>query len=104
MEDVVNHPNHYKSRKGLETIDVIEAFTEDLYGMEAVCQGHILRYICRWYKKNGLEDLKKAQFYLDKLILMEERKEDDKSCPYAQESNIFVDPPYKNPNIVPLGM
>lgn len=65
---VVNHPPHYISETGIETIDVIEAFTFDLKGMEAVCTANILKYICRWKNKNGLQDLKKAQWYLDRLI------------------------------------
>lgn len=68
MKDNVNHPDHYKSATGLETIDVIEAFTSDLVGLEAVCAANVLKYICRWKKKNGLEDLRKAQWYLNKLI------------------------------------
>lgn len=68
MKDVVNHPEHYQTSKGLETIDVIEAFTEDLTGMEAVCTANALKYICRWKKKNGVQDLKKAKWYLEKLI------------------------------------
>lgn len=65
---VVNHPQHYISETGLETIDVIEAFTFDLKGIEAVCTANILKYICRWKNKNGLQDLKKARWYLDRLI------------------------------------
>lgn len=68
MSDMVNHPDHYQSESGLEVIDVIEAFTKDLVGLEAVCTSNVLKYICRWKKKNGLEDLKKARWYLDKLI------------------------------------
>ena len=34
--DSVSHPNHYQSKSGLEVIDVIEAFTEDLIGIEVV--------------------------------------------------------------------
>lgn len=68
MEDAVNHPKHYQTSNGLETIDVIEAFTEDLTGMEAVCTANVLKYICRWKKKNGVQDLKKAKWYLEKLI------------------------------------
>lgn len=66
--DNVNHPNHYKTKNGLETIQVIEAFTDGLMGVEATDTGNILKYICRWKKKNGLEDLKKAQWYLNHLI------------------------------------
>lgn len=67
-KDVVNHPQHYISENGLETIDVIEAFTADLKGIEAVCTANIIKYICRWKHKNGLEDLKKAHWYLERLI------------------------------------
>lgn len=66
--DNVNHPAHYMSKTGLETIDVIEAFTSDLVGLEAVCTANVIKYVCRWKHKNGLEDLKKAQWYLNKLI------------------------------------
>ena len=66
--DNVNHPNHYKSNSGLETIDVIRTFTEGLNGMEAVDTANVLKYICRWKKKNGLEDLEKAAWYLNDLI------------------------------------
>lgn len=66
--DMVNHPPHYKTKNGLETIEVIEAFTEDLTGIEAVDTANVLKYICRWKKKNGLQDLEKAQWYLNNLI------------------------------------
>ena len=51
--DYVNHPPHYQSKKGMEVIDVIEAFTEGLEGVEATDTGNIIKYICRWKKKNG---------------------------------------------------
>lgn len=66
--DMVNHPPYYKTNNGLETIDVIEAFTDCLMGIEATDTGNILKYMCRWKKKNGLQDLKKAQWYLNHLI------------------------------------
>lgn len=66
--DLVNHPSHYKTKSGLETIDVIEAFTDGLNGSEATHTGNVLKYVCRWKKKNGLTDLKKAQWYLNRLI------------------------------------
>lgn len=68
QKDMVNHPDHYISETGLETIDVIEAFTFDLKGIEATDTGNIIKYISRWKKKNGLEDLRKAQWYLNHLI------------------------------------
>lgn len=68
MKDNVNHPDHYKSSSGLEAIDVIEAFTAELSGLEAVCTGNALKYLLRWKKKNGVEDLKKARWYLNRMI------------------------------------
>lgn len=68
IEDIINHPSHYKSETGLEVIDVIKAFTADLKGIEAVDTGNIIKYICRWNKKNGVQDLKKAMWYLQHLI------------------------------------
>lgn len=77
--DMVNHPPHYKTKSGLEAIQVIEAFTEDLSWYEATHTGQVLKYMCRWKKKNGIEDLKKARFYLDRLItlLENEKKESE---------------------------
>ena len=67
-DKMVSHPDHYMSETGLEVIDVIEAFTFDLKGIEATDTGNIIKYICRWKKKNGLQDLDKAKWYLDHLI------------------------------------
>lgn len=64
----VNHPGHYISNSGLEVIDVIKAFTENLEGEEAFCIGNAIKYICRWSKKNGVEDLEKAKWYIDRVI------------------------------------
>lgn len=66
--DMVNHPQHYKTSKGLETIDVIEAFTEGLEGIEATDTGNIIKYACRWKRKNGVEDLEKIVWYATHLI------------------------------------
>ena len=65
---MVNHPNHYQSETGLEVIDVIEAFTFDLKGIEATDTGNVLKYMSRWKAKNGLQDLKMAHWYLEHLI------------------------------------
>jgi hypothetical protein len=67
-KETVNHPSHYQSETGMEAIDVIESFTFDLSGIEAFDTGNVLKYMCRWKDKNGLEDLKKAKWYLDHLI------------------------------------
>ena len=66
--DMVNHPPHYVSETGLEAIDFIDAFTFDLKGYEATYTSNVLKYACRWKNKNGLQDLKKAQWYLNRLI------------------------------------
>ena len=68
LVDMVNKPPHYRTKTGLETIDVIEAFTDGLNGIEATDTGNVIKYICRWKKKNGLQDLQKAQWYLNHLI------------------------------------
>lgn len=77
VTDMVNHPPHYKSETGLETIDVIEAFTFDLKGIEATDTGNILKYMCRWKGKNGLQDLEKAKWYLEHLIAHVKKLEEE---------------------------
>ena len=63
--DLVNHPAHYKTEKRAGgNRDVIDAFTDGLE-QEATNTGNILKYMCRWKKKNGLTDLKKARWYLN---------------------------------------
>lgn len=62
--DNVNNPAHYTSG-GIETLDYIKAKVSD-YPSYAV--GNIVKYVSRYEHKNGIEDLKKAQFYLNDLI------------------------------------
>lgn len=85
--DSVSHPNHYQSKSGLEVIDVIKAFTEDCEGIEAYYTGNVIKYVCRWKKKNGLEDLKKARQYLDWLIEKVGEKEPPKNGRYSMGEN-----------------
>lgn len=68
MDEKVNHPMHYQSEDGLEAIDVIDAFTKNLNGIEAFDIGNAIKYICRFDKKNGVEDLEKAIWYLNDVI------------------------------------
>ena len=63
--DNVNNPSHY-NQAGIECLDAIAAATDD--GYEYYLQGNIIKYLWRYRYKNGVEDLKKAQFYLNKLI------------------------------------
>lgn len=66
--DFINNPPHYKAN-GLEVIEVIDAFELDFY------TGTIVAYILRAGRKEGctrLEDLKKAQWYLNREIKLEQ--------------------------------
>lgn len=72
--DKVNHPNHY-NQGGMEVWDVIKAFTSNLSGAEAFYAGNAIKYILRWDKKNGIEDLEKAKVYIDKIIEGRKNKE-----------------------------
>ena len=64
--DVVNHPEHYTFGK-IEVIKIIEdQLTPEEY--RGYIKGQVIKYITRERYKNGLEDLKKARWYLDRLI------------------------------------
>lgn len=65
--DMVNHPKHYTMGK-YECIDVLEDVTKDLKGSEAICTANAIKYLWRWKQKNGIEDLKKAKWYIQHLI------------------------------------
>lgn len=65
--DVVNHPSHY-TNGNVECIDAIESATVGKTGIEAVCVANVIKYLWRYEDKNGMEDIKKAQWYLNKLI------------------------------------
>ena len=67
-KEMVNHPDHYQSSNGIEVIDMIAAFTKDLDGVEAFDVGNIIKYVTRYKKKNGLEDVKKAAWYCNHLV------------------------------------
>jgi len=71
MSDPVNNPLHYNIG-GIEAIDAIVAATNEQ--VEGYLQGNILKYLWRYRYKNGLEDLRKAQWYLNKLIEVYEDK------------------------------
>ena len=64
-EDMVNSPRHY-NKGGIECIDAIMAATN--YNKEGYLQGNVIKYMWRYNDKHGLEDLLKAQWYINKLI------------------------------------
>ena len=66
MMDKIN-PHYYKRGK-FETIDVILDVTKHLDGDEGYLIGNVIKYISRYDEKNGIEDLEKARWYLNKLI------------------------------------
>lgn len=67
-DERVNHPAHY-TRGNIETIEIIKEITGERYGGYLV--GNIIKYISRYKFKNGVEDLKKARWYMEELIKLE---------------------------------
>ena len=65
IQDMVNSPPHY-NKSGIECIEAIKAMTGD--GFKFYLQGNIMKYLWRYRYKNGVEDLKKAKWYLSELI------------------------------------
>lgn len=65
--DMVEHPAHY-NQGDIECIDAIKSAVIGKTGIEAVCVANVIKYLWRYETKNGLEDVKKAQFYLNRLI------------------------------------
>lgn len=63
---MVDHPSHYSG--SIEAIDAIAAATAELEGVEAFDTGNALKYLWRWKRKNGAEDLNKAIWYIQHLI------------------------------------
>lgn len=74
-EDKVNHPRHYDLPGGVQAIDVINDMLDDTE-IEGYFKGNIIKYIARYKKKGGAESLKKARWYLDKLIALKETQEE----------------------------
>lgn len=71
MADIVNHPSHYETGK-FECIEVME----ETQGKEAVmdfCICNALKYLYRHKRKNGIEDIKKARWYIEKYIELAEK-------------------------------
>ena len=71
LSDNVHHPSHYTNSKGIECIDAMEA----AFGSQVVqcfCICNAFKYLFRHTKKNGIEDIHKAQWYLNKYIELNE--------------------------------
>lgn len=65
MGEQVEHPTHYNQGK-VEMWDYANDHNLDFF------EGNIVKYVTRWRHKNGIQDLKKAKQYLDKLIELNE--------------------------------
>ena len=72
-KDATN-PDYYKN-KPIEIIDCIASITYGKDGFGGFLVGQVVKYVARYNEKNGLEDLKKAKWYLDKLITSLEKEE-----------------------------
>ena len=65
--DMVNHPKHY-TQGGIECIDALKAATVGKRGIEAVCVANVIKYLWRYEEKNGVEDVRKAKWYIERLL------------------------------------
>jgi hypothetical protein len=61
----INHPTYYT--KGIECLDYITSHEMGFI------EGNVIKYVTRYKYKNGIEDLKKAAIYLDRLIKLNEQ-------------------------------
>ena len=67
IPDMVNHPQHY-TQGGIECIDALKAATVGKRGIEAVCVANVIKYLWRYEEKNGIEDVRKAKWYIERLL------------------------------------
>lgn len=86
--DNVNKPQHYCYGK-YECIDVLQDILKGVSGVEAFCIGNAIKYLWRYKHKNGEEDLKKARWYLDKAIQLNEDKIDFQNMETAEIENLI---------------
>ena len=65
--DMVSHPKHY-TQGGIECIDALKAATVGKRCIEAVCVANVIKYLWRYEEKNGIEDVRKAKWYIERLL------------------------------------
>jgi hypothetical protein len=87
MEDNINPP-HYRNGE-IDCITALEAATVNKKGSEAICVANVIKYLWRYENKNGIEDVKKAKWYLDRLISELEKKES--IIPTNTTSKLIID-------------
>lgn len=74
--DMVSHPKHY-TQGGIECIDALKAATVGKRGIEAVCVANVIKYLWRYEEKNGVEDVRKAKWYIERLLKELEQSQQD---------------------------
>lgn len=100
MSDSVRHPKHYELEglNGIESIDIIRSVLGKM-GFEQFCRGNELKYLIRANKKNGLEDLRKAQVYLGWEIDTRGKRESEMS-ELPEETRTTIDSHTEKPSEV----
>lgn len=78
--EVGRPPSHYATEGGLQPFDVVDSFKLDFY------EGNAIKYLLRWKKKGGVQDLLKARHYLDEIIARAENDKVPHRCPECSQS------------------
>lgn len=85
--DAVNHPYHYEGSTSIECIDaMLVAFGS--YNVFYFCLQNAFKYLWRHKNKNGLEDVRKAQWYLDRAHYILEQEGKHINLNYDDEENL----------------
>ena len=89
MSDNVNHPQHYEGHTSLECFDtMIIAFgAQETYEW---CLQTTYKYLWRYKFKNGMEDIKKAEWYLDKASQLEYDFDIKRSPKFEPLQDLFI--------------
>ena len=78
--DKVNKPNHYCGNMVLNQLTLFAILAGGPKEVRGFYWGNVIKYLCRYQKKNGLEDLNKAKKYLDWLIADLKREDLEKTA------------------------
>lgn len=103
MSDMVQHPKHY-NQGGIECIDAIKAATVGKTGIQAFCVGNAIKYLFRYEEKNGLQDVEKAKWYIERLIqelygTPQKRPDDYQNCAHCEYFADDLDDPNSQCNV-----
>lgn len=61
------NPQHYRNGD-IECIDALASATVNKPGIQAICVGNVIKYLWRYECKGGIEDVRKAHWYLERLL------------------------------------